>query len=296
MKREDLSGFAMGGNKVRKFEFFMADALQHKADCLVAIGAVQSNHTRIAATCGLSCGLEPYLLLMGEQPNELRGNLLLEHILGAEIEYIPKLFSFEERLQAMCGLTRRLKRKGRKPYVLPVSDPLGCFGPLQAMEETLQQANLMDVDFDCQVVPVGSGETLLGLAMGVVLKGSHCETLGMCIGRGKGDMASLLNTLAVQLPDLIAGDVMPSDMRYSLLDDYLGVAGEPTPEGLAAIELVGRAEGIFLDPIYTGKAMAGMLDLIRHGRFSSSQNVLFWNTSSAPIFFAYDTYVKTRDE
>jgi 1-aminocyclopropane-1-carboxylate deaminase/D-cysteine desulfhydrase-like pyridoxal-dependent ACC family enzyme len=288
MKREDLSGFAMGGNKVRKFEFFMADALQKGADCCIAIGAIQSNHARVAAAAALHSGLKAYLLLMGESPSELKGNLLLDTLLGAEIIYIPGISDFGGRLKAMVNLVDRLKEEGRKPYVLPVVSPLGCLGPCMAMVETLDQAESTEVDFGHQLVAVGSGETLLGLIFGATLKKSKVKTLGVCIGRRKELMIPTLEQLTSELLDLTGEAQQEVNLHYSLSDDFLGDPGHPTREGLEAIRLVARTEGVFLDPIYTGKAMATLIDLIQKKKFSAAENVLFWNTSSPSIFFAYD--------
>jgi 1-aminocyclopropane-1-carboxylate deaminase/D-cysteine desulfhydrase-like pyridoxal-dependent ACC family enzyme len=291
MKREDLSGFAMGGNKVRKFEFFMADALQKGADCCIAIGGIQSNHTRVTAASALHCGLKTYLLLMGEKPSDVRGNLILDYLLGSEIVYIPEMFDFEGRLNAMLRLADNLKRDGKKPYVLPVVSPLGCMGPLMAMEETLKQAEMMNIHFSHQFVSVGSGETLVGLVMGVAFGEAELETVGVCIGRNKEQITPILEDLIDKFKALVLRNQKKGSLKYSLLDTYLGKSGHPTKEGLDAIRLVAKTEGIFLDPIYTGKAMAAILDLIQKRRFRQDENILFWNTSSPPIFFAYDDYL-----
>lgn len=291
MKREDLSGFAMGGNKVRKFEFFMADALQKGADCCIAIGGIQSNHTRVTAASALHCGLKTYLLLMGEKPSDVRGNLILDYLLGAEIVYVPEIFDFEGRLNSMRRLADNLKRDGKKPYVLPVVSPLGCIGPLMAMEETLKQAEMINIHFSHQFVPVGSGETLVGLVMGVAFGEEELETVGVCIGRNKEQITSILEDLIDKFKDLVRNQKKGS-LKYSLLDAYLGKAGHPTKEGLDAIRLVAKTEGIFLDPIYTGKAMYAMIDLIKKKRLNRTENILFWNTSSPPIFFAFNDYLE----
>jgi 1-aminocyclopropane-1-carboxylate deaminase/D-cysteine desulfhydrase-like pyridoxal-dependent ACC family enzyme len=289
MKREDLVGFAMGGNKVRKFEFFMADALQKGADCCIAIGGIQSNHTRVAAASALHCGLKAYLLLMGEKPPHIRGNLLLDYMLGAEIIYIPEFLDFEGRTKAMLKLAETLEKDGYKPYVLPAVCPLGCLGPLMAMEEALKQA--MDINFDYQFVPIGSSETMVGLIVGAKHAGPKFETVGICTTRKKELINPTIEDLSIKLNDLFGGD-QEARFNYSLLDGYLGKAFHPTQEGLDAIRLVAKTEGIFLDPIYTGKAMAAMIDLIQKKKFSQSENLLFWNTASSPIFFAYEDYLR----
>lgn len=290
MKREDLTGFAMGGNKVRKFEFFMAEALQRGADCCLAIGAVQSNHARMAAASALYCELKAYLLLMGDQPSDTRGNLLLDYMLGAEVTYIPTIADFEERMKVLSDLADRLQRDGNKPYVLPVTSALGCLGPMMAMEEALKQTRSMGVRMDHQFIAVGTGETLVGLTLGADLNRVTLETLGICIGRKKREMIHTLEKMGTQIRELIPEN-SPIGLGCSLTDDYLGKAGHPSKEGLDAIRLVAKTEGIFLDPIYTGKAMAAMLDMIQKKRFNRDENLLFWNTSSSPIFFAFDDYL-----
>jgi len=193
----------MGGNKVRKFEFFMADALQNDKDCCIAIGAIQSNHARVAAASALHCGLAAYLLLMGERPPVEKGNLTLDYMLGAKITYIPPIFDFQERLNAMQKLGDSLEQRGRNPYVFPVVSPMGCLGPLMAMQETLKQAEMMNIHFDHQFIPVGSGVRLAGLVMGAVFESPELETVGVCIGRDRELMKLIFENLCVQFADII---------------------------------------------------------------------------------------------
>lgn len=296
VKQEDLSGFGMGGNKVRKFEFFMAEALKEKADSCIAIGGIQSNHVRVAAASAVHCGLEAHLLLMGEKPSITTGNLILDYLLGAKVSYIPSLSGFDERMAAMNAVADKLQEEGRRPYVVPVVDPMGCLGPMMAAEEALQQAKEAHVRFTHQIIPVGSGESLLGVAAGASVSGADIETLGVCVGRRQELMAPIVAETGKGLIEALRAKDRAVRLTYSLLDEYLGEYGYPTKQGLEAIRLLARTEGIFLDPVYGGKAMAALLDLIAKGRFEPTDGVLFWNTTSPPIFFAFDGYTRGIEE
>lgn len=187
----------------------------------------------------------------------------------------------------MLALAEDLRREGKNPYVLPVVGALGCIGPMMAMEEALRQTRSMGIRISGQFIAAGTGESLVGLAIGVERNGAELETVGVCIGREQRRLSPVVERLKTEAKVLISENPQ-SRANYHITDDYLGEAGHPTKEGLEAIRLIAKTEGIFLDPIYTGKAMAAMVDMIRKRRFGRNDNLLFWNTSSAPIFFAYD--------
>lgn len=171
---------------------------------------------------------------MGERPSDVKGNLLLDYMLGAEVIYIPMIVDFEERMKVVLDLADRLQREGKRPFALPVVGKLGCLGPMMAMEETLRQTRSLGVYIDHQFIAVGSGETLVGMTLGAELNGATLKTIGVCIGRKKEEMVPPLEKLGTQARELISANSKTS-LDYSLTDDYLGKAGHPVKEGLDAI-------------------------------------------------------------
>ncbi len=283
IKRDDLTGLGGGGNKVRKLEFLVADALLKKADTLITVGAVQSNHCRQTAAAAAKTGLRCILVLRGHPPANPTGNVLLDHILGADIRWSGE----RTREEVMEEVTAAEIAAGRNPYPIPLggSIPLGALGFAMAMKELTEQT---DVKFDRIVFASSSGGTHAGLVAGAFAMGYKGEVLGISVDEELGSLQRLVAGIASGAAGLLgsAHQFVPGEIRANA--DYLGggyaVMGPPERE---AIELFARCEGLILDPVYTGRAAAGMIDLIRRGKIGKNETVLFWHTGGIPALYAY---------
>jgi len=295
IKRDDLTGIAFGGNKERKTEFVMADAIQKGADVIITTGAVQSNHARVTAAAAKKLGLKVVLVLRGKEPQEYDGNLLLDHLLGADIRFVQG--DRQQPLPAMEEVAEELKREGHKPYIVPrgASYPTGAVGYVNAMLELINQAKEANLNIDYIVHASGSGGTQAGLVLANKALEAETEVLGMCI---KPNANQWLTEKIVKITNGIAklldlketvnqGDVV-------LIGDYAGEDfGVLTPEAVEAIQLVAQTEGILLDPVYTGKAMAGLIDFIKKEHFKKDDNVVFVHTGGTPALFVYRNQLTT---
>ena len=282
VKRDDQTGLAFGGNKTRKLEFLVADARARGADLLITGGAAQSNHCRQTAAAAAKFGLACTLVLAGEPPPRPSANLILDHLLGADIVWTGN----EDRDETMARVTAEARAAGRTPYLIPYggSNEIGALGYVFALEELLRQ----DVQPDWIVVASSSGGTQAGLAVGAKLFGFRGKILGVSIDKPEVELsrdivAALATRTARHLGEAIsfaAGDILVND---SYLGGGYGVMGPPEIE---AIRLFARTEALLLDPVYTGRAAAGLLDLIRQGFFKPDETVLFWHTGGTPALFA----------
>lgn len=289
MKRDDLTGLALGGNKTRKLEFLVGEALAQGADTLITGGAAQSNHCRQTAAAAAACGLSCHLVLGGEPPSIPEGNLLLDQLLGAVIHWTGELRKGEK----IPEIAQSLQAAGRKPYVVPYggSNTMGAIGFVEAVRELADQLSRLGEPITHVVFASSSGGTQAGLAVGKSLFGLDCELIGIGIDKGaSGDIpfgehvARLANATAERLgiddrfaaPDLL--------IRDDYLGEGYGVVGELERH---AIRTLAETEGILLDPVYTGRAMGGLLDMIERGELSPEHSVLFWHTGGLPALFPY---------
>ena len=289
IKRDDLTGLALGGNKARKLEFLLGEARASGADVVVTTGALQSNHARITAAAARKLGMRAVLVLSGEEPAEYQGNLLLDIIFGAEVRVIQ---SEEEYvlLATMEDVARELSREGHRPYLIPTggSTALGVCAYIEAAMELLLQANGMGVAVDAIVHATSSGGTQAGLFVGMKLAQARVQLVGISAGPPREVVERRVTALVDDVSRLLRLDLRGHPDDLIVLDGYVGEGyGIPSPECLEAIRLVARTEGILLDPVYTGKAMAGLIDWIRQGRFEPSQTVVFWHTGGVPALFAH---------
>jgi D-cysteine desulfhydrase family pyridoxal phosphate-dependent enzyme len=283
VKRDDLTGLALGGNKVRKLEFLLGQALQQRANSIVTTGAVQSNHCRLTAAAAARLGLRCVLVLRGDRPVELTGNLLLDRLFGADVRWAGSRAA-EEVVQETVEEERK---SGRRPYAIPVggSTGLGASAYVLAMEELIEQGVQQ---FDRIVLASSSGGTHAGLVVGAYQTGFAGEVLGISVDEPVAALRRKVAGIATDTTRLLGypRTYKPEEIRAT--DDYLGggyaVMGAAERE---AIQLFARSEGIVLDPVYTGRAAAGMLDLIRRGYFRKDESVLFWHTGGAPALWAY---------
>lgn len=283
IKRDDLTGLAGGGNKTRKLEYLVADARAKRADTLITVGAVQSNHCRQTAAAAARTGFRCILVLRGHAPAAPTGNLLLDHLLGAEIRWAGD----RTREEVMEEVVAEERAAGRNPYPIPLggSNPLGAVAYAAAMAELLGQTS---ESFDRIIFASSSGGTHAGLAAGAVLGGFRGQVLGISVDEELDDLRRLVSEIAAGIFRLIGEKrtMQPGDICANA--DYLGggyaVMGPPERE---AIELFARCEGILVDPVYTGRAAAGMIDLIRRGVIDKDETVLFWHTGGIPALWAY---------
>jgi D-cysteine desulfhydrase len=291
IKRDDTTPLAFGGNKLRKLEFLAADALRQGADTLVTAGAIQSNHVRQTAAVAARLGLRCHALL--ENPTDttdldyLRsGNRLLLDLFDAHGEPVATLDNADAQLQL---LAERLRSEGHKPYIIPIggSNPLGALGYVRAGLELAQQAEAMGVSFSAVVLASGSAGTHGGLALALAHALPNAQVIGITVSRTVEAQVPKVAGLIEGTADLLDVEV-PADLRLELWDEYFQPRyGEPNQAALDAIRLLARTEGVLLDPVYTGKAMAGLLDGVKRRRFDGDGPLLFLHTGGAPALFAY---------
>ncbi|EOL9134429.1 D-cysteine desulfhydrase [Enterobacter cloacae] len=292
IKRDDVTPMAMGGNKLRKLEFLAADALREGADTLVTAGAIQSNHVRQTAAVAAKLGLHCVALL--ENPIGTRaenyltnGNRLLLDLFNVQVEMVDALTDPTAQLDE---LATRLEAQGFRPYVIPVggSNAMGALGYVESALEIAQQCEGA-VSLSSVVVASGSASTHAGLAVGLEHLLPDVELIGVTVSRSVADqkpkVLSLQQAVAEQLELKAKADIL-------LWDDYFAPGyGTPNEEGMEAVKLLARLEGILLDPVYTGKAMAGLIDGIAQKRFKDEGPILFVHTGGAPALFAYHPHV-----
>ncbi len=286
IKRDDQTGLASGGNKTRKLEFLLAEALAHDCDHLVTVGGPQSNHCRQTAAAAASQGLGCSLVLSGEAPSQVTGNLLLDELLGAHLYWAGD----EPRTEVMAKVVAELQAMGRKPYPIPLggSNVIGATSYVLAIKELVDQLETSQINVDFIVMASSSGGTQAGMILGAHVYNFKGQIIGISIDHPadalKTQVAALATATATHL-DL--GTISVAD-RVNVNDDYLGegyaIVGEPERE---AIRMVAQLEGILLDPVYTGRAMAGLIDLIRWGGFTRGQTVLFWHTGGTAALPAF---------
>ncbi len=291
IKRDDLTGLAGGGNKTRKLEFLVADALAQGADTLITVGAVQSNHCRLtlaaAAAEGLKCRLVLEQRVAGSYRKAASGNNFLFDLLGAETLAIVEGGS--DLSGAMQGEAEKLKALGRKGYVIPGggSNALGAMGYVVCAREIMAQSLDMGVAFDEIVVASGSAGTHAGLLIGFTAANAGVPLTGLNVRRPRAEQEGNVHKLAVEAA-AFAGLPAPSRESVVALDQWVGPGYSlPSDEMVEAVRLFARLEGVLLDPVYTGKAAAGLIWLARRGHFKRDANVLFVHTGGAPSLFAY---------
>ena len=286
VKRDDQTGLATGGNKARKLEFLVADALEKGADTIITSGAVQSNHARQTAAAAARFGLRACLVLGGESPDRWTGNLLLDKLLGAEIRWAGE----RDGSRVMEEVAEEEKRAGRNPYIIPYggSNPVGATGYVEAMVELMAQLEVRDLQVERVVFPSSSGGTQAGLMVGAKALGFAGQIEGISVDKTEEVLKARLEELVAETTAFLGLDLSFASEDFIVHDDYLGEGyakiGPPEQE---AIRLSARTEGLLVDPVYTGRAMAGLIDLIRRGAFGTDETVLFWHTGGIPALFAY---------
>lgn len=295
IKRDDMTGLAMGGNKARKLEFVLADAKTKGADVLITTGSSQSNFAMQMAAAGRKLGMESVLVLFKGRHPEVQGNFLLNNILGAEVRLMDgNLTDLTEIYKAIDQLADKLKKEGRRPYIVPAGAdiPLGTIGYIVAAREINKQIHELNIPVNYLYVANGFGGTQGGLSLGIKHYKMPFKVIGNSIACSKEECQQMLAVLCNDTAKLLGWDTRMSPEEFIIYDDYIGDGyGIPTYEGIEAIKLVAKTEGIFLDPVYTAKGMAGLIDLIGKGKLTSNDSVIFVHTGGVPALFAYDKEV-----
>ena len=290
IKRDDQTGLAFGGNKTRKLEFLVAEAQAQGAKTLISAGAAQSNHCRQTAASAARYGFNCILVLTGEEPARASANLLLDKLFGARIIWVTDRSDRDRILRATY---EQSLAEGGMPYLVPYggSSPIGALGYTFAMEELMQQ----DPDFDWIIFGTSSGGTHAGLTLGKHLFGYKGQILGISIDEDEEWLKSHVAALASQAAKLLGKDEQVEFTDVLANDDYCKAGyGVLTDLEREAVQLFAKYEGLLLDPVYTGRAAGGMIDLIRKDFFKSDEKVLFWHTGGTPSLFAdrYSEIVK----
>jgi len=295
IKREDCTCLAPGGgNKERKTEFVMADALKKGADVVVTTGAVQSNHARATAAAARRLGLKVVLVLEGKEPKEYDGNLLLDHLMGADIRFVSAKWSEIDSI--LNDTAKRLKEERHVPYVIPggASYPIGAIAYVNAMLELIEQAKDAKINIDCLIHASASGGTQAGLVLGNKTLKAGIEILGICAEPNNNWLTNKTVEIGNEAAKLLGLKEIVDPKDVTLINDYAGEAyGVLTKEATETINLVAQTEGILLDPVYTSKAMAGLIDMIKKKRFNKTENVVFIHTGGTPALFAYKNKLRT---
>jgi len=292
IKRDDCTGLGSGGNKTRKLEFLMADAERLGADTIITQGATQSNLARQTVAIAVKMGMKCEILLEDRTGSKVEnykksGNVFLDHLYGARVQEVP---GGTDMNAAMASLADELRSKGQKPYVIPGggSNPIGALGYVTCAMELINQFNTRDLRVDCVVHATGSAGTQAGLVVGLEGARSQIPVLGIGVRAAKEAQETNVYNLAVKTAELlgIPGSIKRESVTANC--DYVGGGyGVPTPGMVEAVTLVARLEGILLDPVYSGKGMAGLIDLCRKGHFKKGENIVFLHTGGAVALYGY---------
>lgn len=292
MKRDDCTGLAGGGNKTRKLEFLMADALQQEADTIITQGAIQSNHARQTAAIAARLGFQCHILLEdrtdSKDPEYLyNGNVLLDQLFGASLQQYP---GGTDMNAAMETVATKLRDQGKRPYIIPGggSNEIGALGYVNAALELVHQANNQDLQIDGIVHATGSAGTQAGLLAGLAALNADIPVLGIGVRVPREQQEENVYRLAQRTADHLGfsqpltRDIVKANCNY-IGEGY----GFPTPAVRAAILLLAQSESILLDPVYSGKGMAGLIDLVKQGEFSKVKNLVFIHTGGSQALFGY---------
>lgn len=296
VKRDDNTGFALGGNKARKLEYLMGDAVKLGANLVITTGGTQSNHARMTAAAAAKLGMKCVLLLTGNSSAQVQGNLLLDKIFGAEIRYIQfaNLSDYFAQIEvSLEQIARETIQRGDKPYIIPVggAGPIGALGYLEAVGELKEQMLEQNLVFDTIVHASGTGGTQAGILLGLAYYCLQPRVFGIGVGKDKPVLEQHIYNLCSQVSQIIEKQLLIKSNDIFVYDEFLGADYSlPTPEGIEAVNLLARKEGILLDPIYTGKAMAGLIELTMRGEIKQGEKVLFWHTGGSPAVFAYSRF------
>lgn len=287
IKRDDMTGIEFGGNKTRKLEFVIGDALEKGADTVVTTGAVQSNHCRQTAAVAAQAGLRCILLLAGEEPEEATGNLLLDKLYGAEIKYFPEdeFLALDER---MTSIMATLEEFGLKPYGIPPGAfmPVGCLGYINAMQELSEQCEEAGFYPDKILVPTGTGGTLAGMIIGAELVDIQAEIIGVSVLFGAEQLGTRIKEMIGRVLEEYPNYMDPFSPSFQVDDRFIEDGYGIVTSGVkSAIKMFAKMDAIILDPTYTAKAGLTLMRMALGGEIEKGSNVLFWHTGGSPALF-----------
>jgi D-cysteine desulfhydrase family pyridoxal phosphate-dependent enzyme len=281
VKRDDQTGLAFGGNKTRKLEFLVAEAQNLQAKTLVTAGAVQSNHCRQTAAAAAKFGLDCTLVLAGDAPSTISANYLLDNLFGAEIVWT----TWETRVEELQKTYEKLKFEGKHPYLVPYggSNSTGAMGYVNAIKELKSQ----NCNPDWIVFPSSSGGTQAGLVAGAKIFDLSSKILGISVDESADVLKNRVAVIVNEVTQRIKPSIRVRNDEIIVITDYCKSGyGNLTDSEVDVINIFAKKEGLLLDPVYTGRAAAGLIDLIKHNYFSTDETVLFWHTGGTPSLFA----------
>jgi D-cysteine desulfhydrase family pyridoxal phosphate-dependent enzyme len=299
IKRDDLTGIAFGGNKVRKLEFYFGRARETGADTVLITGAIQSNYVRVASACAARLGMECHIQLEERVPNvdmiyRNSGNVLLDQLLGATIHLFPVGEDEKAADHQLNEIAVELSARGRRPFVIPLGadhPPLGSLGYMRCAAELLEQTST----FDHVVLASGSGQTHAGLLVGLRTLGWRGSVIGICVRRPAGPQKARIARQCekaaglLEIPNPVG---MPDiELHDVVLQPGYGIMNDVTAD---AIRACARLEGLLVEPVYTGRAMAGLFECVRQGRFRRNEKVIFLHTGGLPALFAYEKDLRSN--
>lgn len=288
IKRDDNTGLAVGGNKARKLEYLVGDALQNGADTLITTGGPQSNHCRMTAAAAAKCGLDCHLVFTGDAIDVRQGNLLLDQLLGAHLHFLGSDDGKLAELR-MKELADELKLQGRNPYIVPLggSNAVGALGYIRAIKEVLDQTDALGLGFDVIIHASGSAGTQAGLLAGIKAFDLPITVIGISVSRSQERLTREVLELCQATLDNAGLKRSIAPAEVIVYDEFVGRGyGVPTELSTEALEMFARLEGVIIDPVYTAKAAAGLLELTRKGVIPAGSKVLFWHTGGSPALFA----------
>ncbi|WP_291575527.1 D-cysteine desulfhydrase family protein [Clostridium sp. UBA4548] len=281
IKRDDETGSEISGNKIRKLEFSVKEALNQGCNLLITCGGIQSNHCRATAAIAAKLGLKSSLVLRGSEATDIDGNLFLNKLLGADIKFITAEDYKHNRMLIMENLKTEYEKQGFKPYIIPegASNGIGTFGYFNAMEEILNQEKDMNIRFDKIIVAVGSGGTHAGLLLSKKILGFNGEIYGINVCDNEDYFKNRILNILDESINYLNMDLTFNLDEVHIIDGYVGRGyALSTPETLSFILHIAQLEGLILDPVYTGKAMYGLAEEIKKGTFKKDENILFIHT------------------
>lgn len=291
VKRDDFTGFGGGGNKVRKLEYLMADAVAQGVKVLITTGGHQSNHARMTAAAARKYGMKPVLVLRGNRPDIWQGNLLLDHLFGAEIDFLDPDAYFTQINPRMQFHADEAEKRGEKAYIIPLggASALGAMGYVNAIRELAAQYEQAGTPAPEYIVaPVGSGGTLAGMHIGCAMFWPQTRVVGIAVTGSAVPFSERIAVMANAGAELLGYERRWVADDILIENDYIGPGYSiPSEDGNAAIKLAGRTEGMLLDPVYTGKAFAGIMGCVASGRIAKGSSVLFIHCGGSPALFPY---------
>lgn len=296
IKRDDQTGSEISGNKIRKLEFAVQEALDNGCDYLITCGGIQSNHARATAAVAAKLGMGAYLVLRGKEDSELEGNYFLDKMLGAKIKFITAEEYKNSRMDIMKEIKNYLAKEGHNAYILPegASNGIGSLGYCRAMEEILEQEEELGIKFDAIVLAVGSGGTYAGLYYGNHIKNNDTTIYGVNVCDDGEYFRNIVLGLFKEISKYTGREIHVNKEDINILDGYVGKGyALSEPQEIEFLHKLAKEEGLILDPVYTGKAMYGLVNEIRKGTFDKHKNVLFIHTGG---IFGWNSFARSLIE